>query len=505
MKKTRPSPPNPTQAVAPPAPAAAADDDLLDLDQAIARLATTRPTFYRWLRSGRLTGLKVGRQWRFRRQDIEGFLRGESTRAVLTADIGPIRAALAKRLQEAGGTAENGGDPVEQTVKLMISLGVALQASDLHLETMHDEHEPQLRLRYRIDGALHECVRGDHRLLAPLIQQWKRLTACDLNERRLPQDGRLMARIGEANCDLRACFLPAVLGEIVTVRFLSRTAILSLDSLPITLHSRKRLDAALAQPWGFIICTGPTGNGKTTTMYACLGRLTGPAVKVLSVEDPVEYRLSGVTQVAVQPQLGLTFASVLRAMQRSAPDVIQIGEIRDRETLQIALQVVLTGHQVLSQMHTPDAASALQRMVELGVDPWVVAESTRLVIGQRLVRRLCPHCSTPVQLDRAQEEQAAAIAHDGGLVFADLPRSYRRAVGCPKCGQTGFSGRTMINEMLVVGPEVGAALRQSAPVGELRRIAINQGMTSLAADGLWRAARGETSFDEVLRTVPAEI
>jgi len=482
--------------------------DLLDLDQAIARLATTRPTFYRWLRSGRISGLKVGRQWRFRSQDIESFLRGEASREVLTVDIAPLREALAVRLREAGGTPDPGqaaADPVAATVQLMIRLGVALRASDLHLEAMHDERQPQLRLRYRIDGTLHECALADQRLLAPLIQQWKRLTACDLNERRLPQDGRLVANLGGTTIDLRACYLPGVWGESVTVRFLSRDAVrLSLEAIPLSPHNRARLEPALARPWGLILCTGPTGSGKTTTMYACLAQLTGPEVKVISVEEPVEYRLPGVTQIGVHHGIGLTFASALRAVLRSDPDVIQIGEIRDRETLLVGMQAVLTGHLVLSQLHTTDAAGALQRMVEMGVDPWVAAEATTLVIGQRLVRRLCPHCSEPVQLTPVQEQQVLAIARDGGMDLAAQPREYRRSVGCGKCGQTGYRGRTVINEMLVMGPEIGAALRRGERAPALRRLAIGLGMVPLAADGLWRAARGETTLDEVLRTVPLE-
>lgn len=499
--KSRPPAPPATH----PTPAPAGGNDLLDLDQAIARLATTRPTFYRWLRSGRLKGLKVGRQWRFRVADIEAFLHGAAPAETLTADIRPLQTVLAGHLKQAGiaAQADPAHDPVVATISMMIRLGAELRASNLHLEAEHDERAPQLRLRYRIDGHLHEYARADQRLLGPLIQHWKRMACCDLNERRLPQDGRILVDVAGTSYDLRACFLPGTWGESVNLRFLCREAVaLSLQGIPFTPGNQARLDAALARPFGLIVCSGPSGSGKTTTVYACLSRLARPEAKVLSIEDPVEFRLPGVTQLGLHAGFG--FPAALRAALRSDPDVIHVSQIRDRDTLQGCIQAALDGQVVLTQLHCPDAVSALLRMQELGSDPWELGEAVGLVIAQRLVRRLCPHCSTSIRLEAGQEEQARQIAIQGGLAFADLPREYRRPVGCGKCGQTGYRGRTVINETLAMRPGIAAALRQGVAAAELRRLAIAQGMTTLAADGLWRAARGETSLDEVLRHAPSE-
>ena len=354
---------------------------LIDIEEAIALLKTSRPSFYRWLRSGKLKGMKVGRQWRFYKKDIESFLKGEAPRIELAADISPLLDALEKALKEAGAKdiAPAAGDPAIAVVARTIRLAWLSRASDIHLTSHIPEGQstPVGFLRVRVDGALRVVAKFDARLVPALIERWKIMANCDVHERQKPQDGRIIvsaselsAGAGDKTLDLRVCFLPAAIGETLTVRLLSREQVqLHLDRLSFSPHDLARIRRALELPWGTIICTGPTGCGKTTVLYSCLQELSRPEVKILTVEDPVEYMLPWATQVQIRPQLGLGFPAFLRSTLRSDPDVIMIGEIRDLETLAVATQAALTGHLVLSTLHTEDAASALVRMRDMGMDP----------------------------------------------------------------------------------------------------------------------------------------
>ena len=486
--------------VANPQPTTAADE-LLDMDQAIALLKTTRPTFYRWLRAGKIKGMKAGRQWRFYRTDVERFIKGQQPRIELVANIQPLIDALAAKLAAVGGK-QNGaeaGELVARAVNLMIRLGLAMQATDLHLESQTDGQHSQLHLRYRVDGVLHTAVTADVRLLPAIIEQWKQLATCDVNLKNLPQDGRIVLDVDGDHLDLRVCFIPTIVGESVTARFLRAAQLqLSLDRLPYSPRERAILRRYLQAPSGIIFCTGPTGSGKTTTLYACLSEVTKPGLKVMSVEDPVEYMLPGVTQVPVNQSIGLTFARALRSFLRSDPDVIMIGEMRDLDTLQIAVQASLTGHLVLTTLHTDDAAGALTRIMDIGLPPFLVADTARLVVAQRLVRALCRECSVGVEPTASQLAQAQVLAQQGGLDWATLPHKFRKAVGCAKCAQTGYRCRTTITEMLEVTPTLGAAVRRGARAEELRALAIKEGMTTMSADGIAKAAAGTTTLDEVL-------
>lgn len=479
---------------------------LLDLDQAIIRLGTSRPTFYRWLRSGRLKGLKVGRQWRFRAADLEAFVQGESGRSALTADITPLLEGLAQRLEAAGqpaGPPNPAADPAAVAVERMIHLGLVLRADELHLEPQPvGPAGAQLRLRYRIDGRLALPVAADLRLLPALVEQWKRLAGCDLHEHGLPQDGRVVLPAAEGEpYDLRVSFLPAAGGEALCARYRRNGAdlIIPLDRLPFGAADRAILDAALTQPWGMIVCTGPVGSGLTTTMYACLERLATPEAKVMSVEDPIDVLLPGVTQVAANPRLGLTSAHILRSFLRSSPDAIMVGQVRDRETLLVAAQCAQENAMVLLRLHAEDAAAGLVRLAELGGDVIRESEAVRLVVGQRLVRKLCPHCSVPCPVAPEQIEAAVRAAPGCDAAALRCATGWRRAVGCSRCAQIGHRGRTMVSEMLRVTPEITAALRRGAASDELRAIAVGQGMVSLVATGVQRAAAGEISLDEALR------
>jgi len=478
-----------------------AADELLDMDQAIALLKTTRPTFYRWLRAGKIKGMKAGRQWRFYRADVERFIKGQQPRIELVADIQPLIDALAAKLAAVGGKQKgiDAGEPVARAVNLMIRLGLAMQATDFHLESQTDGQRSQLHLRYRVDGVLHAAVTADVRLLPAIIEQWKQLATCDVNIKNLPQDGRIVLDVDGDHLDMRVCFIPTIVGESMTARFLRASQLqLSLDRLPYSPRDRATLRRYLQAPSGIIFCTGPTSSGKTTTLYACLNEVTKPGLKVMSVEDPVEYLLPGVTQVPVNQSIGLTFARALRSFLRSDPDVIMIGELRDLDTLQIAVQASLTGHLVLTTLHTDDAAGALTRIMDIGLPPFLVADTARLVVAQRLVRMLCRECSVAVEPTTSQLAQAQILAQQGGLDWATLPHKFRKAVGCAKCAQTGYRGRTTITEMLEVTPTLSTAVRRGARVEELRALAIKDGMTTMSADGIAKAAAGTTTLDEVL-------
>lgn len=466
------------------------------MDQAIALLKTTRPTFYRWLRAGKLKGMKVGRQWRFNREDVERFLNGEQPRIELPVSVEPLIAELEK--QTGPGVAQGTG--VARVVNLIVSLAVKNRASDIHLAPQQSADQPGgfVSLRFRIDGVLQPVTQFDLRLLAPVIEQWKMMAGCDLHEKERPQDGRILLTVEGRQIDLRNSFLPTMLGESVTARVLSREqALVTLDRFGLETRDRERLLRGLAAPAGLVLLTGPTGSGKTTTLYASVTEVNTPSRKVVSIEDPVEYVLPGVVQVAVRT--GVSFAAAARCALRSDADVILVSEIRDNDTLQVCFQAALTGHLVLSSMHTEDAASALTRMVKLGGLPFLVTDATKLIVGQRLVRRLCPDCSVAEELAPEIVDRVRHLAQAGGLNWDALPKNYRREEGCPKCTRTGFRGRNVIVEVLEVSPEIADALQRGAAVSELRAIAIRQGMTTMIADGLAKAARGVTTIDEVVR------
>ncbi len=480
--------------------------ELVDMDQAIRLLKTTRPTFYRWLRAGKVKGMKVGRQWRFYRKDIESFLKGEEPRVDLPVSIGPLVAELTERGEELGvkDLPRPGKGGMDGVIELMFGLAVGLQASDVHIEPFSTKagQDTVGMIRYRIDGVLHPVAEFDMRLLPALIERLKAAASCDVREKRKPQDGRIVLKIGDRALDLRVSFVGPVMGEAATIRILDSSAVsLKLERIDYAPRDRERLQKAIRSPWGLVLVTGPTGCGKTTVLYSCLNELTGPGVKTMSLEDPVEYLLPWVTQIAIRPAEGLTFERGARSVLRSDPDVIMVGEIRNRETLAICQQAALTGHLVFTTLHADEAASALKRMVEIGSEPFVVAESTRLVLAQRLVRKLCPECREPQEPSEGVLKHAAELARAGGLGWETLSAKFHGPVGCKRCGRTGFRGRTVITEVLEITAEVGNALRRGATVDELRSVAVSQGMTTMAADGIRRAARGEVVLAEVLQVL----
>ena len=488
---------------------AAPEREIVDIDQAIELLKTSRSTFYRWLRSGSIKGMKVGRQWRFYKDDIELFMKGEEPRIELTADIKPLIRRLSKLVEECGAQDVAPPDTTEiaHAVSLMIRLGEAMHSSDIHLEphSRPGTEKGIAALRYRVDGVLHPIAEIDLRLLPAIIEQWKKLAACDTHEKRKPQYGRIAVELDDIGklLDVRVSFLPAVLGESLTARVLDPdvAASLELDRIDFSAEVKEKYVQAIHRPWGLIIVTGPTGCGKTTSLYAGLNHISGPDRKIITIEDPVEYLLPWCLQIALNPGAGVTFPSAIVGALRSAPNSIMVGEIRDRETLDLCISCALTGHLVLTVLHTRNSVSALQRMADVGAEPFRIADATKLILAQRLVRTLCPDCSkkeTPRAsfLKRAQEVAAA-----GGLDWKSLPKDFRGPGGCGRCVNTGFKGRTIIAEALEITSTVYEALERGASAEELEAAAVKDGMTTFPADGIRRAANGETSLEEVMRVV----
>jgi len=483
--------------------------DLLDANEAMDLLKTTRPTFYRWLRTGKIKGLKVGRQWRFERTDVERFLKGEEPRIELRADIGPFVDELRSRADALGAPALTLPEETDLQIAIsqVIRLGLVMRASDIHVHPLAKEggQAHKAVVRYRIDGVLHPVAEFDIRLLAPIMQQWKSMSACDPHQLKKPQDARMMFDAGDKRLDLRLCFVPSTLGESLTCRILDRGgSILTLDQIDYAPGDRERLLRALRGPMGLMVLSGPAGSGKTTVLYSCLQHAAGPEVKVVTIEDPVEYVYPWMVQSQVDPSEGVTFSRLMRSALRSDPDVIMIGELRDGETANLALQAAMTGHLVLTTLHAHDTPRALARLVEMGCPPFVVGDATKLVLSQRLVRLLCPRCGKEGGIEPQRLARAEHLARVGGLDWDSLPKRFRIAAGCDQCRQLGYRGRNVIAELLEVTPEIDEALRHGASVNELRTIAVGQGMTTMAADGVRKAAEGKTSLDEVFRVLAHE-
>jgi type II secretory ATPase GspE/PulE/Tfp pilus assembly ATPase PilB-like protein len=450
---------------------------------------------------GKIRGLKVGRRWRFERGEIERFLKGEAPRIVLGTDITPCLDILRAKGKECGAPKTDLPDGTEllQAVKLMVELGLALDASDFHISP-HEEGSI-IVLRYRIDGVLYEYARADSRLLGGLIEQWKLLAGLDPREVG-PQDGRIKANVVDGNkpIDIRVSFLNSFYGWTLTGRIIKGDAQeFDVEKLGYSPRDREKLIQKIHAPRGLLVVTGPTGTGKTTTLYSCLNHLNGGNIKIMTVEDPIEVTFPWMIQVPVNEKEGITFAKVMRAFFRSAAEVMLLGEIRDSECAWMAHQGAMTGHLVFTTLHADDTARALVRMVEIGVSPFVVGDATLLVLSQRLVRTLCPECSARDSIAGPMLAQAEKVARTGGLDWATLPRDFRKPVGCRKCKNTGFLGRTVMAEVLEMTPEIGSALRRGAAADELRTLAVGQGMTTMGADGVRKAAEGKTTLEEVFR------
>lgn len=384
------------------------------------------------------------------------------------------------------------GEPtatVVQVVDQVIAAAVQRGASDIHLEPF----EQEFHLRYRIDGVLQAQPSLPWAWRAAIVSRIKVLANLDIAEKRRPQDGNIRLTNQGRPIDLRVSIIPTAYGETVVLRILDRAAVaLDLTSLGFEPEILTQLQQAAARPYGLILVTGPTGSGKTTTLYALLNHIKAEGINILTVEDPLEYTLPGVNQTQVHAEIGLTFAQVLRSFLRQDPNVILVGEIRDRETAAIAIQAALTGHLVVSSVHTNDAPGAVSRLVDMGIEPFLVASAVSLVLAQRLVRRNCLACRQATALTPAEQEQ---------LGLADAPSSLQvwQGVGCPACFGTGYRGRVALAERMPVSPAMADLISQRASVQAIRRQAIQEGMRPLRADGLAKLTQGITSAAEILR------
>ena len=399
----------------------------------------------------------------------------------------------------------NDEQPIIRWVNSLLFQAIKERTSDIHIEP----GEKDVMVRYRIDGVLREAKRAPRKFQPSITSRVKLMANLNIAEKRLPQDGRIRRKIAGKDVDMRVATAPTANGERITIRLLDRSSVmLGLPDIGMAEDTLQLIRSVIARPHGILLVTGPTGSGKTTTLYACLSEINSPDINILTVEDPVEYQLEGISQTQVNPKIDLTFASGLRSFLRHDPDVIMVGEIRDRETAEIAITASLTGHLVLSTIHTNDAAGGVTRLVDMGIEPFLVASSVVGLMAQRLVRRPCKECARPV---RASEEVLRELGIDAERFFAggyqlppvkgqrELPRgTVLEAVGCPACLDVGYRGRTAIYEMLMVGDAVRKLALEKADAGAIRNAAVANGMVSLRWEGARKVMQGMTTPEEVL-------
>ena len=378
--------------------------------------------------------------------------------------------------------------PVIRLVNLLVENAIAAEASDIHIEPFEDT----LRVRYRIDGILFDQESPPRRLRDAVTSRIKLMAEMNIAERRLPQDGRIRVSLHGRRVDIRVSTIPTVHGESIVMRLLDRASVfLPLEKLGFGSDTLKHFEALIHRPHGILLVAGPTGSGKTTTLYAALEKINSPDRKILTVEDPVEYQLKGVNQIPVKPKIGLSFATGLRHIVRQDPDVILVGEIRDLETVDIAIQAALTGHMVFSTLHTNDAPGAIPRLQDMGAEPYLIASVLEGVLAQRLVRRICQACRAPETPSAADIEALGVEAPPGVTLY--------RGLGCDECRNTGYRGRTAIYELFTITEDVRSLILRRASSREIRRLAVEAGMTTLRMDGWSRACEGVTTVEEVLR------
>ncbi|MEJ3404476.1 ATPase, T2SS/T4P/T4SS family [Rathayibacter sp. YIM 133350] len=423
---------------------------------------------------------------------IARYHRADDELSDLTSTLEEENAAQATDAFSVGDNVEDDA-PIVRFVNLLVSQAIEDHASDIHIEP----GESSVGVRYRIDGVLHQMQSAPKSIQNGVISRLKIMSDIDIAERRKPQDGRMSVNSGGRKIDLRVATLPTVWGEKVVMRILDNTnTSLDLRDLGLSEANSEIYRNAYSKPYGMILVTGPTGSGKSTTLYSTLNAVARPEVNVITVEDPVEYRMAGINQVQVNPKAGLTFASALRSILRSDPDVVLLGEIRDHETAQIAIEASLTGHLVLSTLHTNDAPSAVTRLIEMDIEPFLVGSALDCVVAQRLARRLCERCKQTVVTDAAQ---LAALRFDVepevGSVATYGPK------GCSSCSNTGYRGRLALHEVMAVGEEIERLAVSRAASSDIARAAKNGGMRTLRQDGWLKIQQGLTSVEEIMRVI----
>jgi len=388
--------------------------------------------------------------------------------------------------------------PVIRLVNDILFRALQLRASDIHVHP----YEAKIQIRYRIDGILYDTLSLNRNVLPLIISRIKVMAGMDIAERRLPQDGRCSVRLGQREVDLRISTVPTSYGERSVLRLLDKsTALFGLNELGLSKDDLNKFDSLLTHSHGVIFVTGPTGSGKSTTLYACLNRINSAEKNVMTIEDPIEYQLEGISQMQVASKKGVTFANALRHVLRQDPDVIMIGEVRDIETARMAIQSSLTGHLVFSTLHTNDAAGALTRLLDLGLEPYLVSSSLIAVIAQRLVRKVCPDCRKAIEPDPHELRElgigSSDLAHNGGKFYVGQ--------GCERCFQTGFRGRTGVYEVMLINEEIQNLVYKRETAGTIKKVALEAGMQTLRMDAARKVLAGVTTISEVLRVTQADI
>lgn len=415
-----------------------------------------------------------------------------STAKQVFAQYGADDSAVEEQAEKEREEAILGDAPGVKLANMILEQAVKQRASDVHLEPREDD----LRVRYRIDGIMRDVMVVPRHLRGDVNSRIKIMANLDITERRRPQDGRLQLRLDDLTVDVRISTLPTVYGEKIVARILHRTHnVLELEDFGFAAQNFQRIQAMLRQSQGLILVTGPTGSGKTTTLYGFLNQLNSPEKNIITVEDPVEYRLEGINQVQVNPRVDLTFATGLRTVLRQDPDIIMVGEIRDRETADIAVRSALTGHLVLSTLHTNSAVASVVRLLNMGIEPYLISSTVIGVIAQRLVRTICPECKKSVPLDNPV---AVRFIQSLGI---EPPEYVYQGTGCPLCNDTGYRGRTVVEEVMLFTKDIRRAIDDGAHESELLEIAIRSGMETLPVNAVDKLVRGVTTTEELLRTV----
>ncbi len=417
---------------------------------------------------------------------IDRFLRADE-------ELSDLQTVLTADADQGGDVSEVNEDddaPIVRFVNLLISQAIQDRASDIHIEPGEDA----LRVRYRIDGVMKEVQRAPRSIQSGVISRLKIMAELDIAERRRPQDGRISVMHAGRKIDLRVATLPTVYGEKVVMRILDASgSARTMADLNMFGANMEAFKSGYSRPNGMVLVTGPTGSGKSTTLYTAIQEVAKPTVNVITVEDPVEYRMAGINQVQVNVKAGLTFAAALRSILRSDPDIVLIGEIRDHETAQIAIEAALTGHLVFSTLHTNDAPSAVTRLIEMGIEPFLVGSALVTVVAQRLARRLCERCKQPVDYSERYLEQVGLLIEEDEVVYGP--------VGCQACSNTGYRGRIAIHEVMTMSEDIERLAVERASAAEMRKLALADRMVSLRQDGWNKVCLGYTSIEEVLRVV----
>jgi general secretion pathway protein E len=379
--------------------------------------------------------------------------------------------------------------PIIKLVNLLFSIAAKDRASDIHIQP----YEKELRIRFRIDGLLYDTYKPPKRAQDAIISRIKVMAGLDVAEKRLPQDGRIKIKVNEKDIDVRVSIIPSSFGEQVVMRLLDKTSsIMTLDYIGMEHELEKQMVSLITRPQGVFLVTGPTGSGKTTTLYASLQLINTPEKNILTVEDPVEYLLPGISQMQVNPKIELNFARALRSFLRQDPDVIMVGEIRDEETARIAIQAALTGHLVFSTLHTNDSSSALTRLIDMGIEPYLLTSSITAILAQRLIRKTCPYCREVYNLSDFEQEILSDYKIGQG-------KKFYKGKGCDACINTGFMGRVGIFELLIVSNKIRQMVQEKRSSEEIKAQAQKEGMKTLREDGLNKAIEGVTTLSEVIR------